>query len=196
MWRELASIRNSSRFWLSHKPTLHKPPFFSSLLYLHPIVVSLPSLELCLWANAHASWTCTISVMLSNGLEAQVRTDLTAVGLISRNTWWVPTLMPRLIYEAWDRQQLLSKPMSHVCSIIFYKNKGVVLAVISKAKFWKGFLLFFFFHALVQYLNVKFDLSDSDQDSLLAIHLCLVLPRIPRRQHDRYFLNFTIKTSK
>lgn len=88
----------------SHKPTQRAALFLTLLHHLRPTVAFLFSLlELSLWARA--SCTRTISVMLSNGLEAQVRTDLTAAGLISRNTWWVPALMPRLIYEAWDRQQ-------------------------------------------------------------------------------------------
>lgn len=93
-------------------------------------------LNLVFVGTQHPSCTSTLSAMLSNGPEAQVRTDLTAVGLVSRNTWWLPVLMPGLISEAWDSQQLLSgiKLMSHPHNaILFNMNKHVAVTVICYA---------------------------------------------------------------
>lgn len=113
VWQELASVRNSS--W-SDFLTQTKPSFLSSLLYRHSIVVSLlSSFTLSLehtrthpntHTRIHAQTYAHFLVMASNGLQAQARTGLTAVGPISRNTWWVPALVSGLIYKAWDCQQL------------------------------------------------------------------------------------------
>ena len=112
VWRELAREREffflpDFTFSLTNRAFLFISSPLSSPLYccVSPLSSHSFSPSDHTHTHAHTHCTCIISVAASNGLQAQARTGLTAVGLISRNTWWVPTLMPGLIYQAWDCQQ-------------------------------------------------------------------------------------------